>query len=158
MRLISSSNKPLFVHLPTLPFGQPASGLKPHTGLSSSFRESPGPLPFPSQHSGPWSEIRRALFPSASHFFERFWHGSGAVAFKTRTTVHSKKYVLHNYAANKWCVSVNSKPKLQKTILTLSQRRKPCCFPVYSISFFKRCFLLPTKWISPPTDGLGPMV
>lgn len=45
MQLISSSNKPLFVHLPTLPFGQQAAGLKPHPGLGSSFRESLGPLP-----------------------------------------------------------------------------------------------------------------
>lgn len=63
MQLINSSNKPLFVHLPTLPFGQQAAGLKPHPGLVSSFRESPGPLPFLSQHSGQQSGIRRALFP-----------------------------------------------------------------------------------------------
>ena len=108
MQLISSSNKPLFVHLPTLPFGQQAAGLKPHPGLGSSFRESLGPLPLLSQRSGQQSEIRRALFPYASRSFERFWHGFGAVAFKMMTAARSKKDVFHNKTEPTSGLSVNS--------------------------------------------------
>lgn len=80
MRLISSRNKALVCPLANPPIWPVSLWLETLYWALVHFSWLSFPLPLLSQCSGRQSEIRRALFPQASHFFQRFWHCFGAVA------------------------------------------------------------------------------